>query len=230
MDNINRACVAGFLKRASDHGFSEKEAVELLKQANPLGALRGVLGQAARHVGGAAKGAARYAGGAAKDAGKDVMRAFFDNPNTAIAAKQLINSADKIVPEGLESLNNLWAAKARNAGENLSRRAVNTPPDSLRRELLDGISRVVAGVPTKRILDSAHSSLLNSYGANRRNVIDMLRRQGVDLNVGKFRPPSPPPTPAQNLINRIRLGLGRLGDLGTTVFPGAAAPINVSVG
>jgi len=206
MDNINRACVAGFLKRASDYGFSEKESAELLKQANPLGALRGVLGQAARHVGGAAQGA-----------GRDVMRAFLDNPNTAIAAKQLINRADKIVPQGLESLNNLWTAKARNAGANLSRRAINTPPDSLRRELLDGISRVVAGAPAKRMLDAAHSSLLNSYGANRSNVIDMLRRQGVDLNAGKFSPPSPPPTPAQNVINAIQLGLGRLGNLGATM-------------
>ena len=224
MSNLQEACVVGFLKRASEHGLSEQEATQLLKQANPLAALRGVLGQIAKSP------QAQALGGGLRTAGKDIRRAIIDNPRTGIAAKQLIHNADQIIPQGLDRLGQVWTNRAQQGAANLAARAAKLPKGTLRADMLDAVARAAAGVPAGRMAGHAHDALLGSYGQARQGFIDMLRRQGVDLRAGHFSPPTQRPAPAQDLINRIRLGLGRLGDMGTTLFPGASAPINVSVG
>ncbi len=206
MENLQKACITGFLKRASAHGFSEQEASELLKQANPLGALRGFLGQAARGAGQGLRTAVR-----------DVRRSVADHPRTGIAAKQLLNNADKVVPDALEYLNQTWLNRAQRGAANLASRAAKLPQGTMRSDLLHAVSRAAAGVPAGRVLDHMQGSLMGAYGGARRGFIDALKREGINLNAQQFRPPSPRPTPAQDLINRIHLGLGRLGNLGATM-------------
>lgn len=211
MSNLQEACVVGFLKRASEHGLSEQEATQLLKQANPLGALRGVLGRIAQSP------QAQALGGGLRAAGKDIQRAIMDNPRTGLAAKQLIKNTDNIIPQGLDYLGQAWTNRAQQGAANLAARAAKLPKGTLRADMLDAVARAAAGVPAGRMAGHAHDALLGSYGQARQGFINMLRRQGVDLNPGHFQPPAPTPTPAQDLINRIHLGLGRLGDLGAGI-------------
>lgn len=166
---------------------------------------------------------------AGKTIGQDLHNAFLKNPETGKAAKKLIQSADKIVPEGLNYLGNLFVGRVGRGAGNLADRAARLPADSMRADMLRAASIAAAQVPAGRVAGHAHQAALGAYDRGRQGLIDLLHRNGVNMRSGNRQTPLPPPTRMQALINSLRLNLGRIGDMGTTLFaPGS--PMNVTFG